>query len=260
MRFYIQILLFLISTSSFSQSNKELEIFFSSNEYCLSDNQIQKIKSYVVSLDKYDVMKLTIDGFADKIGKEEDNLILSGKRAIEVYGIVKQYIKDTTKIKRVNGNGEITIYKPANDLSKGRKVRIVAFVKGNNKLSDLEAGRLKVGDKLVLDNILFQGGRHFLLSGSDTVVKKLVKILKEQPKYNILIEGHICCRPSGEDGLDIDTQKKNLSEARAKYVYDYIIREGISASRLKYVGYGGKYPTGKGDKFDRRVELKIISN
>jgi len=71
-----------------------------------------------------------------------------------------------------------------------------------------------------------------------------------------MILGHVCC--GREDGQDYATGKYNLSETRAKAVYDYLIENGIDKSRLKHKGLAGKYPTGHGAKADRRVEIEII--
>ena len=56
---------------------------------------------------------------------------------------------------------------------------------------------------------------------------------------------------------------KNLSEARAKAVYDYFIANGVSADRLSYAGYGMDRPiapndTPEGRQQNRRVELNVI--
>jgi outer membrane protein OmpA-like peptidoglycan-associated protein len=61
----------------------------------------------------------------------------------------------------------------------------------------------------------------------------------------------------GKDGLDKDTGLMNLSEARAKAIYDYLIKNGIDARRLDYKGLKSNFPLGIGDKFDRRVEIEI---
>jgi outer membrane protein OmpA-like peptidoglycan-associated protein len=85
----------------------------------------------------------------------------------------------------------------------------------------------------------------------------LVTTLKEKPAYEIIIYGHICCHPPGQDGQDISTGIFNLSVARAKVIYDYLIEHGIEAGRLSYKGLKADYPTGKGEKYDRRVEIQI---
>jgi len=56
-----------------------------------------------------------------------------------------------------------------------------------------------------------------------------------------------------------------LSESRAKAVVDYLIKLGISASRLEFKGYAYLQPistndTEEGRQENRRVEFKVLSN
>ena len=62
----------------------------------------------------------------------------------------------------------------------------------------------------------------------------------------------------GEDQFNMD-----LSQRRAKAVYDFFVSKGIDANRLTYEGYGETQPiedntTEIGRQKNRRVELKIL--
>jgi len=81
--------------------------------------------------------------------------------------------------------------------------------------------------------------------------------MEEMPTLKISIEGHICC-----DSNDV-TQ---LSLARAKLVYDYLVKNGIDAKRLSYKGFGATRPihplpelNENEQKENRRVEIRILS-
>jgi len=45
--------------------------------------------------------------------------------------------------------------------------------------------------------------------------------------------------------------------ARAKTVYDFLARKGVSRSRMRYVGLKRKYPLGGEPAYDRRVEIQV---
>jgi len=53
------------------------------------------------------------------------------------------------------------------------------------------------------------------------------------------------------------TNKRNLSLARAKFIYDYLAKKGVDKRRMKYVGLRRKFPLGGDPQFDRRVEILI---
>ena len=57
-----------------------------------------------------------------------------------------------------------------------------------------------------------------------------VELLNANPEYNIKIEGHT--DSSGDINFNL-----NLSNLRAKSVYDFMLKNGISSRRMSYAGY-----------------------
>src|SRR5690606_8425087 len=90
------------------------------------------------------------------------------------------------------------------------------FAPNSSILSDT----LKVGDKIILENILFENSRSVLLEESIPVLERITNIIKAKKQYNIAILGHICCNPPDRDVKDFETGEYNLSQARAKIIYD----------------------------------------
>lgn len=81
-------------------------------------------------------------------------------------------------------------------------------------------------------------------------------LMKENPAYNLRIEGHT-------DVTGPTAYNQKLSEQRAKRVYDYLIANGIDKSRLTMVGYGESKPLVPSTSAanlakNRRVELKFF--
>ncbi len=125
--------------------------------------------------------------------------------------------------------------------------------------------KTKIGTKIRLKNLNFIGNRHVLLPESIMALMELIDVMENNPDLEISIEGHICCWPNNSDGLDVDLGTYNLSEMRAKTVYDYLIKTGIDARRLSYKGFGHmhpiySYPENDEDQriANRRVEIRII--
>ncbi len=86
---------------------------------------------------------------------------------------------------------------------------------------------------ILLANVFFDLNKSTLRKESFVELNKLVEFLESNPKVKIEIGGHTDSRGSNN---------KELSTARAKSVYDYVISKGIDASRLSYNGYGETKP------------------
>jgi outer membrane protein OmpA-like peptidoglycan-associated protein/tetratricopeptide (TPR) repeat protein len=116
--------------------------------------------------------------------------------------------------------------------------------------------KVKIGKKVVLNNILFETGKSILTAGSYIELERLLNIMKENPLMKIEISGHT--DKTGSEPLNF-----KLSEARAKSVVDYLILKGIDRSRMEFKGYGSLQPiadnaTAAGRTRNRRVEFKIL--
>ena len=104
--------------------------------------------------------------------------------------------------------------------------------------------------------ILFDTGKFSFQKQTFPVLKAITAILKEYPTAKFSIEGH-----TDSDGKDAMNQK--LSEDRAAAVKNYLIEQGIEASRLSSKGFGESMPvdsnkTAKGKANNRRVEVKLV--
>ncbi len=81
------------------------------------------------------------------------------------------------------------------------------------------------------------------------VLKRIADILKKFPDYKVTIEGN-ANNLTGSSQEEREVQI--LSEQRAKFVRDWLIRNGIPANRLYAVGNGSKNPVAWGDDLDSR--------
>jgi len=121
------------------------------------------------------------------------------------------------------------------------------------------------GKNIILKNLNFYGGTHRVLPESMPVLQELLAVMKNNPSLEIAIEGHVCCTEGLGDGLDLETNTNNLSENRAKEIYNYLQRNGIASSRLRYQGLGHRFPltasvetTEEEKTANRRVEIQIL--
>ena len=127
----------------------------------------------------------------------------------------------------------------------------------NEVAKDVCLNKIKVGTKVVLKNIFFDFNKSTLRSESIAELNRLKRILNDNSTMKIEIGGHTDSKGSAE-------YNKKLSNDRAQSVVNYLIENGISASRLTYIGYGKDQPvatneTEEGRQENRRVEFKVMS-
>lgn len=115
---------------------------------------------------------------------------------------------------------------------------------------------LSEGAVVRMDNLLFETGEAALMEGSDYALEILTLILNENPHMRIAVHGHTDKVGSDEDNLQ-------LSEARARAVFNYLINAGIDPQRLMYEGFGSTQPVADNDSktgraLNRRVEFEVM--
>lgn len=121
---------------------------------------------------------------------------------------------------------------------------------------DVPLQPILVGQRTVLKNIFFETASYQLKPESNAELNKLVAFLKQNPELNIEIGGHT-------DNEGTKKYNQQLSENRAKAVYQYLIEHSIGPERLSYKGYDFSQPiatneTPQGRALNRRTEFKIV--
>lgn len=120
---------------------------------------------------------------------------------------------------------------------------------------ELKTNELKVGYIFQLDNLYFQADSSTINKNSEKVLYKLLQFMNNNSTISIEIGGHTNSLPATE-------YCDKLSNDRAKNVADFLVRNGISRSRITYKGYGKRNPiadnnTELGKQKNQRVEIKI---
>ena len=106
--------------------------------------------------------------------------------------------------------------------------------------------------------IYFATNEDRILERSYPLLNEVARALLDNPKIKVSIEGHT-------DNQGSDSYNQDLSERRAASVRQYLIVQGIEASRMTSQGFGESRPiddnrTAEGRAANRRVEFLIISN
>ena len=247
-----------------------LHIKFSSNSSELRAEGLLKIKLFCKVLraarKKY---QLHVYANCDSVKEEIINELCN----LRAQTVIKQFISngfDSTFIEEI-------FVRPQHELSDTDKqqetatneegVDIEAVPSKKDKKLNLSVSDLntnEIGMEVFLQDLDFEGGKHELLPEFLPVLDTLVSILKSHPRMEIKIIGHVCCTAFSDDGLDLETNIKNLSYARAKAIYKYLISHHIRGKRLSYTGVGGSNKlilpeiTDADKSLNRRVEIVIV--
>jgi outer membrane protein OmpA-like peptidoglycan-associated protein len=119
------------------------------------------------------------------------------------------------------------------------------------------------GSVIVFENIYYDFNSHVILEGAATELDALLVTMKSNPNMMVELSAHTDSR-----GTRLYNQR--LSEKRAASARDYLIRNGINPARITTMGYGesrlrndcsdGIACTEEQHRFNRRTEVKILSN
>ena len=124
-----------------------------------------------------------------------------------------------------------------------------SFDATSDSLSDVDIGEPYV-------KIYFDYDQDTLREDALSDLLKVSKLMKDNPKYALLVEGHADERGTREYNLA-------LSERRAKAVEDFLSASGVSSFNIEVVGYGEEKPVDNGSNEsawsqNRRAELFFI--
>jgi OOP family OmpA-OmpF porin len=117
-------------------------------------------------------------------------------------------------------------------------------------------GPAKPKQVIILKGVNFAFNSTELTPQSKGILDEWVAKIKADKTIRVEVAGHT-------DSIGSDAYNQKLSEGRAKSVVDYFVSQGVSADRLKAVGYGKTKPvasnaTDEGRAQNRRVELQIF--
>lgn len=276
----VLILIVLNSVFAFSQKELTQEVYFDTDKYEVPSTEENRLLLFISKLNDVDIESISIFGFCDDRGADTYNLMLSQQRADAIKAIFANNEISETLITNVDGKGEILlkIIEEENLLKirgLNRKVEIIVKPKlpkpivekvvdsipkpkkpKDKSIVDLIKEGSK-GDKILFKNILFRTGYASVTPSSKKILQSIAKALAEREDIYFTIQGHVCCTQYTRDAVNRKTKKRNLSEARAKYVYDYFASKGIDKKRMRHVGMRRKFPLGGEPELDRRVEILI---
>jgi len=249
--------LLLVPFFSFSQFSFEHSIYFETDEFFIEKTEETRLYKFVESLPGENLIKIEISGFCDDVGAENYNLVLSQNRALAIKDVFSSASFFPNKIVSVDGKGEVllNIYPSENpEIVRALNRRVDVVV----SYAEKQVVKKEKPSTIVLKNVHFITGYSYLTRGSKETLNALVETLKKET-FSFIIQGHVCCTEGDLDAVDKKTKERNLSFARAKYVYDYFLDRGIDKNRMSFEGLAHRFPLGGSYDKDRRVEIIVSS-
>lgn len=121
---------------------------------------------------------------------------------------------------------------------------------------DLYLVPYEVGETVRINNIFFDFGKATLRPESIPELKRMARLMNENPQLKIQVSGHTDAIGSKEDNLV-------LSNQRANAVKDYLVSQNINRGQIIAKGYGESQPVAENNsrenrQLNRRVEFTII--
>ncbi len=115
---------------------------------------------------------------------------------------------------------------------------------------------LIIGNIIELSNVLFERASDKFLSGSESQLNLMVRMMNENPEVMIFLSGHT-------DNTGNKAANIKLSQDRVDAVKQYLVDNGVEAKRISGKGFGGTKPIASNAdeetrKLNRRVEFEVV--
>ena len=141
----------------------------------------------------------------------------------------------------------IMIVKKADHVYESKYISRVDSVFKTPAKIDIEMKPIELNKSYRINDIYFAFNSYDLTQESKVVLDQLMDFLNENRTISIQIQGHT-------DNIGNDASNLKLSESRAQSVYNYLIEQGISESRLTYKGFGKSLPVADNENEEGRAK------
>jgi outer membrane protein OmpA-like peptidoglycan-associated protein len=242
----------------FCFSQKQFEVFFDFNKDFPNQSSILTINEWMASHKNIEITKLL--GYCDSIDTKNYNKKLAERRIESVRNLLeKSGLKFNENLEKIAFGKD---FKQSKIQAENRKVTIFyneQQIKPIESELTKQIRNSKVGETIKLPNIYFFNNSDQIVAKSQPTLFDLLTAMEENPELKIEIQGHICCQ--------LVSDINDVSTARAKTIYSYLIRNKIDSKRMTFKGYGTSRPIHKIPEKNeteanenRRVEILIVEN
>ena len=254
-------LILLLTMTAFQvQARVELQsVYFIGTSIELTEYSsfiLQRLKS---SFDNGDYQIIEINGYSSKGYSPDENVSIAEKRITTVFQELGAESANVTinayGNQRIPLNFEpvhwnrVDLYYTVRQRWKEQQIKTDSVIEmatdtlftlihtpsldGNLVASFMEIPELEKipSDKAVPLPLFFEGNKVVMKRTSLSVLDQLYRTLIAYPELSLHIRGHVCC-----------SKNKRISSKRARYVYAYLRKRGVTKDRLSYKGYSNSIP------------------
>jgi outer membrane protein OmpA-like peptidoglycan-associated protein len=233
--------------------------YFNTNAHTTSSTQQKDFERFLAKVQRI----TTINGYTDTTGQWQHNEWLSQQRALAAYTLLPKTMQQGVTI---NANGET---KTAGQLGQNRRAEVVALIAAKTEANVvIDTANFSTTDsagkvtELNIAQLLFVPDQPELTAASRQYVQTLARQLLQYKDAQFQIIGHVNYQSKLPPERLPDLYE--LSEKRAKAVYDLLVQNGIAADRMTYKGVGNAQPVIANPKNDdekrknMRVQVLVI--
>ena len=243
MKSFLSIFLLFFIANTFAQ--EQFAVYFNSDKFELTKTENKKLHDWMTLHAKDKIV--AINGYTDEDGSSGYNDTLAEKRVNYVFEIIKgkvpfredfksrSYGENFNQSKNKAENRKVTIYYikeidlPNENKILGIKEEVVIINQDSldaiedeiiSEDAPLEERILKTkeGKTLILKNINFYHNTFGVMNESRPILYDLFKIMENNPRLEIQIQGHVCCNTDVTDSRSI-----MLSRERAKAIKQFLV-------------------------------------
>ena len=254
----LKLVILLLFGSVLGVAQKQFDVYFDFNKDFPNQNSILALNEWIANHKDIEITQLL--GFCDSIDTKDYNKHLAERRIANVRILLEKSGLPFSQTLQQLAYGKD--FKQSAIQAENRRVTIF-YTQIPPKITESELSvkvkNAKAGETVALPNLYFFNNSARVVPKSETVLYDLLCVLQENPMLKIEIQGHICCQTT----VDVN----DVSTARARAVYSYLLRKGIDRKRMKFKGFGVSRPIHiipernetEADE-NRRVEILILEN
>ena len=202
-------------------------VFYEHSKSKIDEGKSPGLKQLLEVLEEHEHVVIEIGAHTDATGTSKYNQELSEKRAREVKKYLEKKGISSARL-LAKGYGESKLLNKCKD-----GVKCSDSEHAENRRTEFKVVGQKgfaVGDVIKVDHINYELNKDKLDMKDSRGLTEIIELLKKN-KISVEIRSHTDSRGTAK-------YNQELSEKRAKAVYNYLVKNGISKYRLKYKGYG----------------------